>query len=148
MWNSFILKEAWLGHMGLGIKRKGVFGGGGPRGGLGVRVGGGLYICLMANTELQAGHQNVVTLRPLSSLAPYYTGSSQVPSPLWCFPKGHLGVAGFQLKGGDWGLTRVPSSEAWTARSEVLKRGAPQQPRKQKSNNAQHSPQNNPNKHQ
>ena len=42
----------------------------------------------------------------------------------------------------------LPSSEAWTALSGVLKRGAPQQPRKQKSNNAPHSPQNNPNKHQ
>ena len=41
-----------------------------------------------------------------------------------------------------------PSSEAWTARSEVLKRGAPRQPIKQKSNNAPHSPQNNPNKQQ
>ena len=42
------------------------------------------------------------------------------------------------------GLTQLPSSEVWTAWSEVLKRGAPQQPRKQKSNNAPHSPQNNP----
>ena len=46
------------------------------------------------------------------------------------------------------GLTRVPSSEAWIARSEVLKQGAPQQPRPHKSNNTSHSPQNNPNKHQ
>ena len=46
------------------------------------------------------------------------------------------------------GLTRVPSSEAWTAQSEVLKQGAPQQPRMHKSNNASHSLQNNPNKHQ
>ena len=29
-----------------------------------------------------------------------------------------------------------PSSEAWTARSQVLKQGAPQQPRMHKSNNA------------
>ena len=46
------------------------------------------------------------------------------------------------------GLTRVSSSEAWTARSEVLKREAPRQPKMHKSNSASHSPQNNPNKHE
>ena len=42
------------------------------------------------------------------------------------------------------GVESHESLAPWTARSEVLKRGAPQQPRKQKSNNATHSPQNNP----
>ena len=51
--------------------------------------------------------------------------------------------------GGDGGSTagQPGQPDSRTARSEVLKRGAPQQPRKQKSNNVTHSPQNNPNKH-
>ena len=40
-----------------------------------------------------------------------------------------------RLHPGRGGGGQVPSSQAWTARSEVLKRGAPQQPRMHKSNN-------------